>query len=145
MRPSPTAPRFGGNLSPLPPLGTMPGGEGINGKPQAAPGHVSEWSETCQAVEAQSSRRGAKQRAPAAKRCCAPNSKIMRDIIVVLVQAITDLFDCLPKELYATDKVTRIEEKQAHVHSGLAERQRHWVTEDGVRGSVSQRSRRRPS
>ena len=32
----------------------------------------------------------------------------MREIIVVLVQAITDLFDCLPKDMYATEKVMRM-------------------------------------
>ena len=49
----------------------------------------------------------------------------MREIIVVLVQTITDLFDCLPKDVYATEKIVRIEATLARVQQTLAERQRH--------------------
>jgi hypothetical protein len=56
--------------------------------------------------------------------------KMMREIIVVLVQAITDLFACLPKDLYAAEKVTRIEATLANVHRVRAERRRRWASED---------------
>jgi hypothetical protein len=58
---------------------------------------------------------------------------IMREIIVVLVRAITDLFDCLPKESFETEKVARIEATLANVHRALGERQRRWATEDNER------------
>ena len=53
----------------------------------------------------------------------------MREIIVVLVQTITDLFDCLPKDVYATEKIVRIEATLARVQQTLAERQRHWASD----------------
>jgi hypothetical protein len=56
--------------------------------------------------------------------------EMMREIIVVLVQAITDLFACLPKDTYATEKITRIEETLAKVRRVLAERQQRWAAED---------------
>ena len=59
--------------------------------------------------------------------------KMMREIIVVLVQAITDLFACLPKDLYATEKVTRIEATLTKVNQALAERRQHWAADDGSR------------
>jgi hypothetical protein len=55
---------------------------------------------------------------------------MMREIIVVLVQAITDLFACLPRHTYATEKITRIEQTLAKVHRALAERRQRWATED---------------
>ena len=55
--------------------------------------------------------------------------RTMREIIVVLVQAITDLFDCLPKDVYATEKIVRIEATLARVQQTLAERQRHWASD----------------
>jgi hypothetical protein len=74
-------------------------------------------------------RRGETQSAPTAKRLRA-ELKMMREIIVVLVQAITDLFACLPKDLYAAEKVTRIEATLANVHRVRAERRRRWASED---------------
>jgi hypothetical protein len=66
-------------------------GEGINDNPQAAPGSVAEWSKTCQiAVEA---------RRPNGETLLRAELTIMREIIVVLVRAITNLFDCLPRSL----------------------------------------------
>jgi hypothetical protein len=56
--------------------------------------------------------------------------KMMRELIVILIHAITDLFACLPKELYATEKVTRVEATLAKVHGALAERQQRWASED---------------
>jgi hypothetical protein len=47
------------------------------------------------------------------------------------VQAITDLFECLPRVLYAREKVTRIEATLAKVHTALAERRQTWAGEDG--------------
>jgi hypothetical protein len=55
--------------------------------------------------------------------------RIMREIIVVLVQAITDLFACLPKESYATEKVMRIEATLARLREALAERRQRWASE----------------
>jgi len=56
--------------------------------------------------------------------------KIMREIITVLVQAINDLFACLPKDLYDSEKITRIEGTLAKVQEALAERRQRWATEN---------------
>jgi hypothetical protein len=55
---------------------------------------------------------------------------IMREIVVVLVQALTDLFECLPKDLYADEKITRIEATLAGVRVALAERRQEWEAAD---------------
>ena len=54
----------------------------------------------------------------------------MREIVVVLVQAITDLFDCLPKDLYQGEKVSRIEGTLAGVHALLAKRRKKWEADE---------------
>ena len=46
-----------------------------------------------------------------------------------LVQAITDLFDCQPKDIYATEKIMHIEATLARVQQTLAERRRHWASD----------------
>jgi hypothetical protein len=51
---------------------------------------------------------------------------IMREIVVVLVQALTDLFECLPKDLYADEKVTRVEATLVGVRIALADRRQEW-------------------
>ena len=56
--------------------------------------------------------------------------KMMREIVVVLVQAINDLFDCVPKDSYAAEKIMRIEATLAKVQKALAERRQHWETEN---------------
>jgi hypothetical protein len=56
--------------------------------------------------------------------------KIMREIVVVLVQAINDLFDCIPKDSYATEKIKRIEATLGKVQKALVERRQHWETEN---------------
>jgi hypothetical protein len=63
--------------------------------------------------------------------------KMMREVVVVLVQAIADLFASLPKDLYATEKVARIETKLAEINASLAERRQRWATEDDGRGFPS--------
>jgi hypothetical protein len=55
--------------------------------------------------------------------------KIMREIVVVLVQAINDLFDCIPKDSYAAEKIRRIEATLGEVQKALVERRQHWETE----------------
>jgi hypothetical protein len=45
---------------------------------------------------------------------------VMREIVVILVQALTDLFECLPKDLYADEKV----------RTALAERRQEWEAPD---------------
>jgi hypothetical protein len=55
----------------------------------------------------------------------------LRGIVVVLVQAITDLFASLPKDLYAAEKVERIEARLARMNAALAERRQRWAIDDG--------------
>ena len=45
------------------------------------------------------------------------------------MQAISDLFDCLPNDIYATEKVMRIEATLARVQQELAERRRRWASD----------------
>ena len=74
---------------------------------------------------AKPSRRNAKR--PDGETIARAELRIMREIIVVLVQAITDLFDCLPKDIYATEKVMRFEATLARVQQELAERR--WASD----------------
>jgi hypothetical protein len=55
---------------------------------------------------------------------------VMREIVVILVQALTDLFECLPKDLYADEKVTRVEATLVGVRRALAERRQEWEAPD---------------
>ena len=73
-----------------------------------------------------------KRRAPPSRReiVLRAELKAMREIVVVLVQAITDLFDCLPKDLYQGEKVSRIEGTLAGVHGLLAKRRKKWEAEE---------------
>jgi hypothetical protein len=55
--------------------------------------------------------------------------KMMRETVVVLVQAITDLFASLPKDLYAIQRVARIEARLAKLNAAIAERRQRWATD----------------
>jgi len=73
-----------------------------------------------------------KRRAPPSRREIVLRAELntMREIVVVLVQAITDLFDCLPKDLYQGEKVSRIETTLAGVHALLAKRRKKWEADE---------------
>ena len=55
---------------------------------------------------------------------------MMRELVIILVQAITDLFNCVPKDSRGTERALRIEATLAELRGTLAERQKR-----GARGS----------
>jgi hypothetical protein len=66
-----------------------------------------------------------------------PNSDIaarlelwtMREIVVILVQAITDLLARFPQDSRNAEQVAHIEATLAKLHGTLAERQKEWASE----------------
>jgi hypothetical protein len=54
----------------------------------------------------------------------------MREVVAILVQAITDLAAVLPKDKYAARQVIRVEGALARMRDVLADRQRRWSTEE---------------
>jgi hypothetical protein len=55
---------------------------------------------------------------------------VMREVVAILVQAITDLAAVLPKDKYAARQVIRVEGALARMRDVLADRQRRWSTEE---------------
>ena len=73
-----------------------------------------------------------------------PNSDIaaraelwtMREIVVILVQAITDLLARFPQDSRNAEQVAHIEATLAKLHGTLAKRLKRWVSESLSRGNI---------
>jgi hypothetical protein len=55
--------------------------------------------------------------------------RMTRELIVVLVQAITDLLACLPKDSRNSEQVVRIEATLDKLQGTLAERKKSWASD----------------
>jgi hypothetical protein len=56
--------------------------------------------------------------------------KMMRETLIVLVQAITDLLACLPKDSYPIQRIARIEASLAEVKDILARQRQRRAREE---------------
>jgi hypothetical protein len=62
--------------------------------------------------------------------------RTMREIVVILVQANTDLLASVPRHSRNTKQVARIEATLAKLHGMLAERRKSWVRESLSHGNI---------
>jgi hypothetical protein len=58
--------------------------------------------------------------------------RMMRELVVVLVQTISDLFNCLPKDVHKIEQVARVNAALAKLLGTLDKTRQRWASDDHV-------------